>query len=271
MDNPYAVVTGGGSGIGRGIALALAEAGHSVIVADLNADSAAAVASEITDSGGVGIPAHVDTTKKSSVRALAEFARQSFPRIDVLANSAGVNVMALLTDATVDDWNYVLSVNLFGIINCCEAFAPLLIEQQSGHIVNNASQAALVVPKVDGLGLYTTSKHACLGYTESLARELSAHSVGVSVLCAGRIQSNLGENSARNRPEMFGGPTEVPEFSAPAAEVMSAEECGRIVVNAIGERRFLIVTHPDRWVEIEERYDAFRRDVEAERQRQSKS
>jgi NAD(P)-dependent dehydrogenase (short-subunit alcohol dehydrogenase family) len=270
----YAVVTGAGSGIGRGIALALAEAGYGVLVADLNFDAAQAVAQELTSVGCEALSAPLDTSSKTSVASLVEMTRASFPRLDVLINSAGVMVHAPLIDATDNDWGYIMSVNLFGIVNCCTAFAPWFIAQQRGHIVNNASQAALVAHDIEGLGLYTASKHACLGYTESLRNELIKHSVGVSVLCPGRVESNLRHTSTRNRPDRYGGPmaltTEqpsIPDGLPPG--IMTAEACGRIVVNAIREQRFLIITHPERWKEVQERYNAFHVDNEAERRRQA--
>lgn len=268
----YAVVTGGGSGIGRGIALALAQANHELIIADLNLEAAQTVAKEIIAKGRKAIAVQVDTTDKSSVANLVAQAQKKFPRIDALINSAGVIVSKKLIEATDDDWGFIMSVNLFGIINCCTAFAPIFVAQKAGHIVNNASQAALIAHNIEGLGLYTTTKHACLGYTESLRNEFAPVGVNVSVLCPGRVQSNLGRTSAQNRPEKFGGPTDTPDDDGPLTpDTITAEECGDIVVNAMKEKRFLITTHPKRWNEIEARYDAFRRDNEAERKRQSEN
>ena len=270
QDDHYAVVTGGGSGIGRGIALALAETGYTVLVADFNLNSAEEVADEIKAKGGEAMISYVDTADRDSVDALVSTAQEHFPRVDVLINSAGVLVSKTFEQASDQDWNFIMSVNLFGIVNCCAAFTPVFKAQGKGHIVNNASHAALVAQDIEGLGLYNTTKHACLGYTESLKHELGRCGVDVSILCAGRVQSNPQQTSLRNRVEKYGGPKQevILGNSTLPPGMMSAEDCGHLVVDAIREKRFLIVTHPERWSEVEARHNAFSQDVSAERLRQ---
>lgn len=266
-----AVITGGGSGIGRGIALALAHEGVNLILADIQEGNAQSVAEEAS---ALGVKTHAiqtDVTDRSSVAALAHEAYETFGAIHFLSNNAGINFMAPLDQASDDDWHWIMSVNLYGIIHSCSAFVPRMKAQGvPAHIINNASMAALVAQPIPGLGLYNTTKHACLGYTESLKNEVEADGIGVSVLCPGMVASNLGATSAQNRPEKYGGPMQPPEQrTGGVGEIMTAETCGEIVVRSVKEGRFLIITHPDRKAQIEDRYQRFLADFDAESRAQA--
>jgi NAD(P)-dependent dehydrogenase (short-subunit alcohol dehydrogenase family) len=261
-----AVVIGGGSGIGRGIALALAEAGAHVAVADLEKDAAEAVAEGIRAHGVRGLGLWADATDTASLERLADAVYDAFGAVHVLSNNAGVMMRRPALEASVQDWLWVMSVNLHGIVNCCRVFAARMKEQgEPSVIVNTASMAALIGQAYPGLSLYTASKHACLGFSDALRGELAPVGIRVSVLCPGMVTSNLALTSARNRPEHFGGPEPEPDLSGgPRLEMMPAEECGRITVRALRDERFLILTHPETRPLVEARYRGFLADYDAE-------
>ena len=267
-----AVVIGGGSGIGRGIALALAEEGMNLVIADIERDTAEAVAEEARKQNARALAVAADATKPDSLERLAAEAYGEFGAVHLLSNNAGVvPTLGLLEDRSDDDWLWVMSVNLHGIVRCVQAFLPR-IKAQGGeaHIQNTASMAGITVSSVHGIGVYTASKHACVGYTLSLRKELADAGIGVSVLCPGMVVSNLAATSARNRPEDFGGPLREPgpPDSKLLAQMMSAEECGKIVVRGIRENRAYIITHPKTLTQVEEQHRQLVADYESERRAQ---
>ena len=273
LEGRTAVVTGGGSGIGRGIALALASEGMNVVVADLQSESAEAVASEVMQAGARAIAVQCDVTSDGSLASAASAAADAFGPVHVLSNNAGVIVeTGPISDRTMADWEYVFSVNLFGIVRSVGAFLPgMQAHGEGGHIVNTASMAALISQPRHGIAIYGASKYACLAYCEYLRAELEPFGIGVSALCPGMIESNLSATSAANRPAAYGGPEPPPaidgirkEHAPPGAVVLSGEECGRIVVGGIRENRLHIVTHTESLPLVEQRFEAIRADYAAE-------
>ena len=264
LRDKVAVVIGGGSGVGRGIALACAEAGMRVVVADIHEASARTVSEELVAAGARSIAAAADVTDDASLEALADQATEAFGGVHVLSNCAGVIQLAHAVDATDEDWRYILEVNVMGTVKGVRVFAPRMIEQGEGHIVNTSSMAGLVADAVPMLSLYTASKHAVLGLCDTLRSELEPQNVRVSCLCPGLVEGNLGTTSARNRPERFGGPG-IPLTGGGEGlpEAMSAELCGRLVVAGIQADRFLLLTHPEAWPMLDQRVARFRSDFEA--------
>jgi len=260
-----AVVIGGGSGIGRGIALALAEAGAHVVVADIEKDAAESAADEVRALGVRGLGLWADATDVPSLERLADAVYDAFGAVHVLSNNAGVMMLRPALEASEDDWLWVMSVNLHGIVNCCRVFSARMVEQgEESRIVNTASMAALIGQAYPGLSLYTASKHACLGFSDALRAELAPFGIRVSVLCPGRVTSNLAQTSARNRPARYGGAMAEPGDDAANFVMMSAEDCGRITVRALRDDRFLILTHPETRRLVEARYRSFLADYDAE-------
>jgi NAD(P)-dependent dehydrogenase (short-subunit alcohol dehydrogenase family) len=201
---------------------------------------------------------------ESSLEALADAATREFGAVHVLSNCAGVIELVPAIEASDDDWRYVLEVNVMGTVKGCRVFAPRMIEQGEGHIVNTSSMAGLVADAVPMLSLYTASKHAVLGLCDTLRGELEPQNVRVSCLCPGLVEGNLGTTSARNRPNRFGGPgTPLSGGGEGLPEAMSAELCGKLVVAAVRADRFLILTHPEAWPMLERRVARFRDDFEA--------
>src|SRR4030095_5474748 len=206
MNGRVAVVTGGGSGIGRGIALTLGAEGMTVAVGDIQRSNAGAVAAEIASKGGRALGIGVDVT---SVESLAAAARE------IVAKAGGVNLLCAnagvlarvgpLEGHTVGDWEYTLSVNVMGAVKTVAAFLPALrASAPDAHIVNTASLGGLTADVRAPIGAYIASKYACVGYSEMLRAELAREGIGVSVLCPGVVASNLTGTSAENRPGAFG-------------------------------------------------------------------
>lgn len=268
LGGKVAVVTGGASGIGLGIAKALARAGMRIALLDLEERAIAPAEASVRDVGGdvVGIPA--DVSSRYSLDAAAQRVLENYGRVDVLCNNAGVVVLGPLADASAEDWRWVMGVNLMGAVNGVAAFLPHIRAQGGGHIVNTASTQGLSA--APGLGVYTASKYAVVAYSETLRMELAPEQIGVSVLCPGIVKTKILEAS-RNRPaELAGGGTPSPLLDAlkPAIEHgLDPAHVGELVLRGIREDAPYIVTHPDtrdafstRARAIEAAYDALGRD-----------
>jgi NAD(P)-dependent dehydrogenase (short-subunit alcohol dehydrogenase family) len=264
LNGRVAVVTGGASGIGRGLALGLAAEGMRVAVADLQVSRAEAVAAEIESAGGRAIAVGVDVT---SVQSLASAAKEVAARaggVNLLCANAGVLARIGPLDAhTIGDWEYTLSVNVLGVVKTVDAFLPALRESApEAHILTTASLGGLVSEVRAPIGAYTASKYACVGYSEMLRAEFADQGIGVSVLCPGVVTSNLLGTSAANRPGAFGGqvaPKLTPEGGGNDAArladfAMPAEDVGPIVVRAIRANRFHVLTHPNTRGLVEDRF-----------------
>lgn len=261
-----AVVIGGGSGIGRGCALGLAGAGAKVVIGDIDPVSAASVADEITATGGQAVHQGVDGLDPTSITSLLQRGADSFGSVGIVSSNVGVLAARSLTEATEADWAWVFELNVLSHVRAVQAALPYLRANGEGHLVLTASMAALVAPAIPGIhiGLYTATKHAILGYAETLQAELSPEHIGVSVLCPGQVQSNLGATSLRHRPERHGGPIDVPDGPAQPGATQP-EAIGRFVVQGIGEDRLHILTHPDAVGLVEQRHQRLVNDFTAYR------
>jgi NAD(P)-dependent dehydrogenase (short-subunit alcohol dehydrogenase family) len=201
LQGRIAVVTGAASGIGRGIALALAEAGMQIGVADRDRDGAAETSATIASQGGRARPFFVDVASAASLEMLASDVERDLGAVAVLCNNAGVAVGGKLLDATEADWRWLVDVNLMGVVHGCRTFAPRMIARGAGHIVNTASIGGFLAG--GDLGVYCTTKFAIVGYSETLRDELAPHGVGVTVLCPGAYRTRLADAS-RGRDAAYG-------------------------------------------------------------------
>ncbi|MBK6857844.1 MAG: SDR family NAD(P)-dependent oxidoreductase [Microthrixaceae bacterium] len=245
-----AVVTGAASGIGLALTRALLAQGAKVVMADIEVDALEAA------SVGLGSDAEVltmvcDVSDPVQVEALRDAAVARFGTVHVVVNNAGVSSAGPVWTQSLEDWQWVLGVNLYGVVNGIRTFAPLLIEQGEGHIVNTASMAGLTSPPF--MSTYNVSKHAVVTLSETLFADLAlagASGVGVSVLCPGWVRTRIHE-AARNRP---GSPD--PDVDGPTAgfgdfvgaliaDGLDPDDVADQVIDAILTRRFYILTHPD--------------------------
>lgn len=267
VENTLSIVTGGGSGIGRGIAESLIAAGSRVVIADIEDDVAQQTAAEI---GATAL--HLDVADAASFQALAETVLADHGEPDILVNNAGVGSMGRIARLTLEDWRWMIEVNLFGVIHGIHTFLPLLSARPGGaFIVNTASMAGLTTNPGVNQGSYTAAKMGIVGISEVLDRELKEDGlpVGVSVLCPGPVHSRI-KDSLRSRPgdTAPGGLFDVDASKIGAlAEMrwMTAREAGDLVVEAIREGRPYVITHPELWGVVGERFadiaDAFDVDV----------
>jgi NAD(P)-dependent dehydrogenase (short-subunit alcohol dehydrogenase family) len=253
-----AVVTGGASGIGRGVAEELLAQGAQVVIADIEKSVLDQTAREI---GAVSV--RTDVSKLESVQALADETLKRFGKVDIVCNNAGVGPFGRIEDVTLDDWKFVIDVNLWGVIYGVHVFLPHLIANPNGgHIVNTASQAGLAA--FAHCGTYAVTKFGVVALTESLAMEM-AHDhpkVGATVLCPGPVRTNI-HRSLRNRPAELSAPKthdiEVAQMASAVdgdARFLTPREAGRIVVDSIREGRLYAITHPEMYGLIGRRHEA---------------
>lgn len=240
-----AVVTGGGSGIGRGMAIAFADAGMNVVIADVEAPAGEKVAAEVEERGVRALAVPTDVSRAESVQKLADDSFSAFGGVHVLCNNAGVAHFGALIDNNSQDWEWTLGVNLQGVAFGLLAFLPRMRDQGEGHVVNTASLAGLL--PVPTLGIYAASKHAVVGLSETLRQELEGSGISCSVLCPGVVNTAIFQ-ADRNRPEALGGP--LGEMSAEAAALMAQAgkdplEVGRMVRQGVLDDDLYIFSHPE--------------------------
>ncbi len=256
LEGKVAVITGGGSGIGRGMALAFGEAGMKIVVAEIDAKAAEAMVVELAEKGVEAVAEHVDVIDRESVRALADRVYDRFGAVHVLCNNAGVTTWGTLDSIPEIDFDWVMKVNLDGVLNGLLVFVPRMAQQAGEkHVVNTASTAAL--GGMASLGHYVASKHAVLGISETLALEGEAYGLGCSVLCPGATNTGIVK-ATRNRPDAFGGADD--EFNPLVQAVIEAgfdpEETGRMVRDSVIDDDLYIFTHTESRDSIETRYQA---------------
>jgi NAD(P)-dependent dehydrogenase (short-subunit alcohol dehydrogenase family) len=186
----WVVVTGAGAGIGRAIALDAARRGGNLAICDIDAARLKETSRLLGDYGVDVITSHVDVAKRSQVKKFAALVHEKTDAVDILVNNAGVVIAADILDTTVKDWEFIIGVNLMGVIHFCDAFCPAMIKRnKGGHVVNIASMEGFAA--MEGFGAYSTTKFAVVGYSDALRQELSHHKIGVSVVCPGVVRTSL--------------------------------------------------------------------------------
>jgi len=237
-----AVVTGGASGIGRATVLELARRGADVAVADIHEERLEEVRVAVEELGRRVLTMRCDVAYDDQVDHLRHEVLEEMGRVDIVMNNAGVAVMGPPETISMQDWDWILQVNLFGVIRGVRAFLPQMMERGSGHIVNTSSLAGLYAYNWDVIP-YITGKFGVAGFTEGLALYTRPHGVGVSLLCPGLVDTNLGETS---RVAGVDDPAQwlkgFPLADEPAA---APETVATLVCDAIAEDRFLVLTNPD--------------------------
>src|SRR4051794_33254650 len=258
-----AVVTGAASGIGNAVATRLAEEGMKVVLADIEEGPLADAEKALADTGATVLAVPTDVTKGDQMDALAEKTFDAFGTVHVIHNNAGVATGGMMWTLTEADWQWVLGVNLWGVIHGVRAFVPRLVEQGEGHVVNTASMAGLT--SVPMMGPYNVSKHGVVTLSETLSVELALHAspVKVSVLCPGWVSTRIHE-ADRNRPaELQKGEDEDPNMAEMGRQMigslitsgMPPAEVASQVLDAVHNDRFYILTHPDMRPSIERRME----------------
>ncbi len=187
------LVTGAASGIGRATALAFAVEGANLIIADINEEGLKSVAVEIERLGRSAMWVRTDVSKPEEVASLAQISMKEAGGVDVLVNNAGVGLSALIRDMDLIEWEWILSINLWGAIYMIHYLLPHMIERSSGHIINVASGTGLIAAPI--IGAYSTTKFALVGLSEALRAELAHHNIGVSVVCPGFVRTSNSHTS----------------------------------------------------------------------------
>lgn len=240
-----AVITGAGAGIGRATALALAARGARVVVADRNRDSAEETVAAIRTDGGIAEAFEVDVSDRARVEAMAAFAVERFGRVDILHNNAGVGLGGRFIDMEPGDIEWLLGVNLLGVVHGFEVFLPLMAAQGSGHVVSTASLAGLL--PVPGTSVYCASKHAVVGLSLSVRAEMRCHNVGVSVLCPGLVRTDIIQHSRlrSRRADRFQKPGMVTMMKRFGVHV---DVAAAAAVRAIERDKALVIVGRQAWV-----------------------
>jgi len=259
-----AFVTGGASGIGLALGRAFAQAGMKVMLADIEADALAAAVKGL-EHARPGVRGVIcDVADPSSVEHAAKASYEAFGNVHVVCNNAGVAAGGGIDNISLDNWRWVLDVNLMGVLHGIRSFLPHIRGHgEGGHFVNTASMAGME----SGLGFspYGASKFAVVGMSEGLAAQLGPLGIGVSVLCPSFVRTRIGE-SGRNRPQRY-GPTPSLDPNSPAAAVV-AEITSRLqagldpaavaerVLDAIKNDELYVFTHPNMRGQVDERFAA---------------
>ncbi|MDA8043947.1 MAG: SDR family NAD(P)-dependent oxidoreductase [Actinomycetota bacterium] len=242
FSDSVAVVTGAGSGIGRSSARAFARLGARVVVTDLEEERAREVADEI---GDAAIHLRCDVTRIEDLQAVRATAFERFGRVDLVHNNVGVLAVGPAEMIPMEAWDRVVNINLMGVVRSLTVFLPGLLEQGRGHIVNTASTAGLFPYGYDRLP-YTTTKHAIVGLSESLAVYLRPKGIGVSCFCPAGVMTNIAEQIT-----FYGSRQQAPR--APNFGVIDAETAGELVAQGVANGTFLILTTHEPLDELRER------------------
>ena len=265
-----AVITGAASGFGLETSRIAAREGMNVVMADVQNDALQAAAAEVTALGAAVLPFRLDVSKAEEVAALAAATRSRFGAPHFVFNNAGVGAGGLIWENSLKDWEWVLGVNLMGVVHGVREFTPMMLDAAradpgfEGHIVNTASMAGLLNPP--NMGIYNVSKHAVVSLTETLYQDLRlvTDQVSASVLCPFFVPTGINQ-SHRNRPANMKNQTSGPTRSQLIGQAMSDKAVGsgkvsaamvaKVVFEALREDRFYIYSHPKALASVQTRLE----------------
>lgn len=258
-----AFITGAASGMGLTMARSFSAAGMKVVLADIEQEALAKVEQEFAASNREAMCIKLDVTSRDSMEEAAQKTIERFGKVHVLVNNAGVAVRGQLDQMEYQDWDWTLGVNLDGVVNGLQAFISLIKSHgEGGHIVNTASMAGQMA--LPGIGVYTASKYAVVGISETLRLDLADDNIGVSVLCPGLVDTNIF-HSGRNRPAELEASTDTSIMIGGTGSNESMQETikqgaldpkivGDMVVKAVLDNEPYIFTHPELENMVEERF-----------------
>lgn len=231
-------VTGAGSGLGRAIALHYARIGSQVACTDRDLAGAKETLTQVIKEGGTGLAFALDVTKEEDFIAAASRLQSEWEGVDLVVNNAGVATAGDIDAAPMSDWEWVVNINLFGVVRGCKAFTPMLKAQRSGHVVNIASFAGIANPP--GMGSYNASKAGVVAVSETLRHELAEFGVGVTVVCPAFFPTNLMNSARVVHPGTVGMVHKFMKKSGVTAEDVAAQ-----IARAVTKKEFLVLTHKD--------------------------
>jgi NAD(P)-dependent dehydrogenase (short-subunit alcohol dehydrogenase family) len=262
-----AVVTGGASGIGLGIARALGQRGMKLMIADLNEETIESAVRALRVEGVQAEGVRCDVSKLEDVEGLAAATLERFGTVHVLCNNAGVGLPTSSRNIKLEDWKWIIDVDLWGPIYGLKVFTPLIEAAGEGHISSTASMAGLI--SANKMGAYSVAKHGVVALMCALERELRSKksSITASVLCPGPINTNISFNSLSYRPERADAVKtstikgrQGASIQASLESGMAPDEVGNLVVDAIENQKFWILTHPHWAKGVQRQLDALRED-----------
>jgi NAD(P)-dependent dehydrogenase (short-subunit alcohol dehydrogenase family) len=259
-----AFVTGGASGIGLALCRAFGRRGMNVVIADVETAACAEAVETLRGEGIRAIGPECDVSDRDSLVQAAARAFSEFGQVHILCNNAGVSRAGPLEQVAPSDWDWVIGVNLKGLIHGLQVFLPhMKAHGEDGHIVNTASMNGVAGAAL--AGPYCATKFATVGISEVLAAELAGSPIGVSVLCPSWVKTRMLDNG-RNRPAQFGGPIALSldggnaernrRYAQALASGLDPAVVAQLVLDGIEARRLYIFTHADRRNDIERRFDA---------------
>jgi NAD(P)-dependent dehydrogenase (short-subunit alcohol dehydrogenase family) len=233
-----AIVTGGGSGIGKGIAVELASRGSRVIVADINLKGSENTAAAIQSKGGFARALRLDVSKAKEVKRTIEKTAAEFGMLDYMFNNAGISYGGGFDELKLEHWEHLMGVNLWGVVYGSKFAYDIMLKQGTGHIINTASLAG-IVPSMGGP--YTTSKHAVVGLSQSLRLEGMFHGVKVSVVCPGFIDTPIFDTTINLSKEFTD--EKMKELLA-KMKMTSPEKCAKIIMKGVIKNKSIITVTP---------------------------
>lgn len=243
FDDKSVLVTGAGSGIGRETALLFAARGATLFLCDVDESGLTETVRLARKSGGSVLAHVIDVSRRDAMRAFAEAVHEKVPAVDVLVNNAGVGLSGGVLDTDLDDWEWVISVNLWGVIHGCHFFVPPMVKRKKGgHVVNVASVAGYLA--TPDLAAYGTTKYAVVGLSEALRGELLPHSIGVSVICPGIINTNIVQ-TARLRGKGISREDLVDMYER---RNYGPEKVASAILGAVINNRAIVPVAPEAWV-----------------------
>jgi len=259
VEGKVAFITGGASGVGFGMAQVFASAGMKVMIADIRQDHLDQAMAHFGETNQNVRSLRVDVTDRKAMAEAADETERAFGKVHLVCNNAGVNLFNDLADATYDDYDWILGVNLGGVINGVVSFLPKLrAHNEGGHICNTASMGSLI--SGPGAGIYTAAKFAVRGLSEALRYSLAPHNIGVSVLCPGLVKSHIYDSDTirpKDLPHAGGAPSK--EFMDRLAKVhdagMEPVEVGEKALKGIRNNDPFIFPHPEFKEELREIFD----------------
>ena len=232
------VITGSGSGLGRALAIEFAKNQWKVLISDVDMEGAKESVKLVNEAGGNGFAVQCDVTQWEQVKNLADAAVSKWGGADIIVNNAGVLNVGTMEKISLEDWRWIIDINLIGVIHGCKAFIPMFKQQGSGHIVNIASAAGFCA--MAEMGPYNVTKAAVISLSETLRPELSGSNIGVTVVCPTFFKTNLLDRTRYSNQKAYDRMDAFFQKSMSTAEGVS-----RHIIKSVGKNKTYVVTQPD--------------------------